>query len=99
MEVAKDLKNGKLVLSVSGRLDTVTSPRLQAEIDSSIVGVNELVFDFAALDYISSAGLRVLLAANKRLASVNAKMAISGANSVVREVFEMTGFSDIFTLI
>lgn len=99
MDIKKTVEGGKLAVALSGRLDTVTAPQLQGELDTSLAGVTELAFDFASLDYISSAGLRVLLSANKKMLAVGGQMTIAGANAVVREVFDMTGFSDIFTLV
>ncbi len=99
MEINKIQDGAKLTMAISGCLDTTTSPELQAVLDDSPSGVTELNFDFASLDYISSAGLRVLLVANKKMASVGGKMTIQNVNPSVKEVLEMTGFLDIFTLI
>lgn len=99
MEISKILDGGRLSLALAGRLDTVTAPQLQMELDASLGGVTELAFDFAALEYISSAGLRVMLSAHKKMASAGGTMSIAGANAMVREVFDMTGFSDILTLL
>lgn len=99
MEIRKTLEGGKLSVALAGRLDTVTAPQLQTELDAALVGVKELVFDFAALDYISSAGLRVMLSLYKKMASAGGEMSIVGATALVREVFDMTGFSDILTLL
>ena len=95
MEIRKEKTDGKLTLAPLGRLDTVTSPELEAAIDYD--GVNELVFDLAGIDYVSSAGLRVLLSAQKKMAG--GKMTIVNACAPVREVFAITGFSDIFTIL
>jgi len=99
VEIVKTLDGGRLAVALAGRLDTVTAPQLQAELDASLAGVTALAFDFAALDYISSAGLRVLLAANKKMMAAGGEMTIAGANAMVREVFDMTGFSDVFTIL
>lgn len=99
MEIVNKFENGRQTFVVSGSLDTVTSPVLQAEIDKLDASVTELVFDFSALDYISSAGLRVMLTANKKMLSRGGEMSISGATELVREVFDMTGFSDIIKLV
>lgn len=93
MEIKKTVEGAKLTLAPVGRVDTLTSPELEAAI--VLDGVEELVFDLGAVDYISSAGLRVLLSAQKKMAGK--KMVIVQAKPVVKEVFDITGFSDIFT--
>lgn len=98
MEIVKTDEGSKLTFAVKGRLDTVTSPELQAELDKVVDAVNDFVFDFSALDYISSAGLRVLLSMNKKMAARGGSLLITGANAVVKDVFDMTGFSDILKL-
>lgn len=91
-------KNGsKLVLAVEGRLDTTTAPQLESEIKSSISGITELEFDFSKLDYISSAGLRVLLSAQK-IMNKQGNMVIHGASENLMEIFDVTGFIDILTI-
>ena len=99
MEITKTLDKSKLTIALTGRLDTLTSPQLQSELDQSLNGIDELFLDMSALDYISSAGLRVLLSANKKMTAIGGSMAIANANSVVKEVFEITGFCDIFTIL
>ena len=96
MTIDRKQDNGKLTLSVSGRLDTNTSPELEAAV--KLDGVTELVFDFANLEYISSAGLRVLLSAKKSLMASGGEMSVVNANESVRNVFEITGCSEIFGL-
>lgn len=93
MEIKKNLEGEKLTLAPIGRVDTITAPELEAAI--VLDGVAELVFDLAAVDYISSAGLRVLLSAQKKMAGK--LMKIANACPAVKEVFDITGFSDIFT--
>ena len=93
MEINKNLDGAKLTLAPVGRVDTITSPELEAAVQ--LDGVEELVFDLANVDYISSAGLRVLLASQKKMAGK--VMKIANAKSAVKEVFDITGFSDIFT--
>ncbi len=91
-------KNGSAVtFAVSGRLDTVTAPELESVIKTELDGVTELVFDFSGLDYISSAGLRILLTAQKKMNS-QGTMKVTGANEIVLEIFDVTGFSDILTI-
>lgn len=92
------IKNGNaLTLAIKGRLETTTVPELETIVKSELDGVAELTFDFTDLDYISSAGLRVLLSAQK-IMNKQGKMKIVGANEIVMEIFEVTGFSDILTI-
>lgn len=97
MNIVKNRESDKLVLSLEGRLDTMTAPALEAEVKGSIDGVKELVFDFEKLEYVSSAGLRVLLASQK-IMNKQGSMCILHVNEVIMEVFEVTGFSDILTI-
>ena len=97
MEINKQADGGKLTLALNGRLDTMTSPDLEAVLKESLDGVTELVFDCSDLEYISSAGLRVLLGAQKVMTGVG-KMLIRNVNEPVMEVFEVTGFTDVFTI-
>ena len=91
-------KDGKaLVLALAGRLDTVTAPELEAALNDALAGVEELTFDFEKLDYISSAGLRVLLAAQKTM-NRQGSMKVIHANEMILEIFEVTGFADILTV-
>ena len=94
MNIEKKQENGVLTLAVGGRLDTNTSPELEAEVTTE--GVSEIVFDFAALEYISSAGLRVLMGAQKALAASGGKVRVVNPNAMVKGVLDITGFSDIF---
>ena len=98
MEIIKNLDGSKLNVALVGRLDTITAPDLDKELKASLDGVTELAFDFAKLDYISSAGLRVLLGAQKAMNKVGT-MTLSNVNESIMEVFEMTGFADILTII
>lgn len=93
MEIKKLQEGAKLTLAPLGRVDTLTAPDLEAAV--VVDGVDELVFDLASVDYISSAGLRVLLSAQKKMATKS--MVIVHVAPAVREVFDITGFSDIFT--
>lgn len=97
MTVDKNLEGSKLTLVLEGRLDTVTSPALEAELKQSLNDVTELVFDFSKLEYISSAGLRVLLASQK-IMNKQGSMVIRQVNEEIMEVFEVTGFSDILSI-
>jgi anti-sigma B factor antagonist len=86
-----------LTLALEGRLDTTTSPDLEEALATSLDGVTALVFDFTRLDYLSSAGLRVLLSAQKRL-NKQGSMKLVHVNDTVKEVFEITGFSEFLTV-
>ena len=93
MNITKKAEDKKLTIGVDGRLDTMTAPELKA----SLGGVEELVMDFSDLEYISSAGLRVLLSAQKTM-NTQGEMTVTGVNDVIMEIFEVTGFSDILTI-
>ena len=97
MVINKTKEGTSLVIAVEGRLDTMTAPELETELRAGIDGVEELIIDFAGLDYISSAGLRVLLAAQK-IMNRQGEMVIKNVNDEVMEVFEVTGFVDILTI-
>lgn len=97
MDIKKTKNDTTLTLAIQGRIDTTTAPQLEAELKSDIDGVTELYLDFAGVEYISSAGLRVLLSTQK-LMSRQGKMVLSHVNESVMEVFEVTGFSDILTI-
>ena len=97
MQIEKRLDDGVLTLKGLGRLDTNTSPDLEAEL--AFDGVREVVFDFSALEYISSAGLRILMTAQKAMMACGGKMTIAHPNDMVKGVFDMTGLSSVFTLI
>lgn len=97
MEISKVRDGEKLSIKLSGRLDTTTTPKLEAELKQSIDGVKALVFDFGEVEYISSAGLRVLLAAQKVM-NRQGEMKLTGVNADVMEIFEITGFSEILTI-
>ena len=96
MKINKPLNGSALTLAVEGRLDTTTAPELEQEI-KALDGVETLTMDFAGLDYISSAGLRVLLSAQKQM-SKRGGMKVVNVSELVMEVFEVTGFSDILTI-
>lgn len=97
MDISKNQTDKSLDIALAGRLDTTTAPNLEAELKQSIGDNTELNLDFAKLEYISSAGLRVLLAAQKVM-NRQGKMVIRNVNDVISEVFEVTGFSDILTI-
>ena len=97
MNINKTQDQNKLTIALEGRLDTLTAPELEACLNESLSGITELVLDFRGLEYISSAGLRVLLSAQKRM-NVQGSMVVTGVNETVQEVFEVTGFSDILNI-
>ena len=97
MEIIKEKNGTRFDLSLVGRLDTTTAPQLEEVVTNELDGVDTLSLDFAKLEYISSAGLRVLLAAQK-LMNKQGNMTIKNVNDDINEVFEITGFSDILTI-
>lgn len=94
MNIEKKLEGGKLFFSLNGRLDTNTSPELEAEL--VLDGVTEVVFDLSSLEYISSAGLRIFLTAQKKMMASGGKVVLKSPNDMVRNVLEITGCADIF---
>lgn len=96
MKIEKKVE--KLTVMLTGRLDTTTAPQLEEELKGPVTEAAELTLDFSELEYISSAGLRVLLWANKSMAKRDGTMVIKGANDEVREVFTITGFAGILTV-
>jgi len=97
MEIIKNLEGNKLNIELIGRLDTTTAPQLEEVLKSSLDDVTELVFDLKTLEYISSAGLRVLLSAQKTM-NQKGSMIVTNANDEIKEIFEITGFNDILTI-
>lgn len=97
MTITKEAAGTALTLSLQGRLDTGTAPQLEAALKESMDGVTDLTLDFAGLEYISSAGLRVLLSAQKVMKK-QGSMVIRHVNETIMEVFEVTGFSDFLTI-
>lgn len=97
MTIDKVRDDGRLTVSISGRMDTMTAPEVDKAIKGKLDSVSELVFDFSGLDYISSSGLRVLLAAQKVM-NKKGRMAIKNVCQTVMDVFEVTGFSSILTI-
>ena len=97
MTINKNLNGTTLEVALEGRLDTMTAPELEAALNESLNGAESLVLDFSKLEYISSAGLRVLLSAHKAM-SGKGGMKVTNVNEIVREVFEVTGFADILTI-
>ena len=97
MKIEKITDGKELTIKVEGRLDTVTAPELEKEVKDSVQGVEVLVFDLAGLDYISSAGLRVVLSAQK-IMNAQGKMIVKNVNEAVMEIFEITGFTDVLII-
>ena len=98
MTITKNKEGTRMTLALEGRLDTTTAPQLEAAVKTSLYDVTELVLDLEMLEYISSAGLRVILAAQKQMNKKNSPMVVMNANETVMEVFELTGFTDILTI-
>ena len=97
MKINKKQDGSKLVIALEGRLDTTTAPELEKELKTCLDGVTDLTLDLTNLDYISSAGLRVLLSTHKTMMK-QGQMKLTNASDIVKEVFEVTGFSDILTI-
>ena len=98
LNITKSTENNALIFSLEGRLDTTTAPQLETELKNSLEGVTALTLDLEKLEYISSAGLRVLLSAQKRMGK-QGEMKVAGVNEAIMEVFEVTGFSDILNIV
>ena len=97
LNITKNLDDTKLTVQLEGRLDTTTAPQLEESMKESINGVTELIMDFENLEYISSAGLRVLLSCQK-IMSKQGSMKVVHVSDLIKEIFEVTGFIDILTI-
>ena len=97
MTIEKKINQDAATLVVSGRLDTQTAPELEKELDAVLSGLKELIFDMTDLEYVSSAGLRVILKAQKAM-NAQGSMKLTGVNDSIMEVFDITGFLDILTI-
>ena len=97
MNITKNLNDTSLEIVLEGRLDTNTAPELEEVLKDSLDGITDLVFNINDLDYISSAGLRVLLSAQK-IMNKQGEMKVTGASEAIMEIFEVTGFTDILTI-
>lgn len=97
LNIEKKADGEKLVIALEGRLDTTTAPQLESELGTCLDGVKELVFDLEKLEYISSAGLRVLLSAQKTM-NTQGSMVVKNSIEEIKEIFDVTGFSDILTI-
>ena len=97
LNIEKKINGNELTVALTGRLDTTTAPELEAELKGSLDGVTALTMDMEALEYISSAGLRVLLSAQK-IMNKQGEMKVTHVSDTIMEIFEVTGFSDILTI-
>ena len=97
MTIDRNVEGTKTQLKIAGRLDTSTAPELETTIDAFISGVEELIIDFEGLEYVSSAGLRVILKAQK-IMNKQGSMKIINVNDTIMEVFDITGFADVLTI-
>ena len=97
MNITENLNGNQLCLSLEGRLDTTTAPKLEKVTKSHLDGVTELVIDMKGLDYLSSAGLRVLLGAQKTM-NKQGSMKVTNVNETIMEIFDVTGFGEILTI-
>ncbi len=98
MTIEKNLEGSTLTVGLTGRLDTVSTPELEEALSGSLEGVDELVLDFSGLEYLSSAGLRLLLQCYKKMTAKNGGLTIRNVNDTIFDIFEITGFSDILTV-
>ena len=97
MEIKKELNGAELKIAIVGKLNTVTAPQLESEIKSSLGGITSFILDFAECDYLSSAGLRVILTA-QQIMNKQGKMIVKNVNETIYEIFDVTGFVDILTI-
>lgn len=97
MMITQNRDNTALTIALEGRLDTLTAPELETLLSGALEGVETLTLDFEKLDYISSAGLRVLLSTQKKM-NGQGSMKVTHVNEIIREIFDVTGFSDILTV-
>ncbi len=97
MTITKTLNEKELVIGLEGRLDTTTSPELESELAQSLEGVETLIFDLRGLEYISSAGLRVLLSSQKKM-SQQGGMKVRNVNEDIMDIFDITGFTEVLTI-
>ena len=97
LNIVKNAEDTKLTVALEGRLDTTTAPQLEEQLKGSLDGVKELVFDMSNLEYISSAGLRVILSSQK-IMNKQGSMIIKNVSEEIMEIFEVTGFVDILTI-
>ena len=97
MTINKTKNGGELIIALEGRLDTTTAPQLEEELKAALPGVTALIWDMSSLAYLSSAGLRVLLAAQKQM-NKQGSMKVTNVNETIMDIFEVTGFVDVLTI-
>lgn len=97
MTIEKKINASELTVTLTGRMDTATAPQLENELKENLPGIEHLVLDFAGLEYLSSAGLRVLLGAQKQM-NKQGDMVVRNVNEAISEIFDITGFADILTI-
>lgn len=98
MIIDMNKKQEQMTMKIEGRLDTTTSPQLQKALEDNLTGISHLILDFTALEFISSAGLRILLATHNAMGKKNGSMVVIGSNEEVRGVFNITGLLDILNI-
>ena len=98
MKAVFDKNANSLTVSIEGSIDTVTAPELDSQLQANWAGITELIMDLAAVDYISSAGLRVILMANRQMEECDGSMTVRNVNDDIKEIFEMTGFDSLLNL-
>ena len=98
MTILKNREGNTVNLALEGRLDTTTAPQLEEALNENMDGVDTLVLDMKSLEYVSSAGLRVLLAAQKKMNAVKGSMVLRNVCEDIKEVFDITGFCDMLTV-
>lgn len=99
MNITTSADGSGITLYFEGRLDTVTSPKLEEELVSLMNETNTIIFDFTKLEYLSSAGLRVILSTHKKLKAAGGMLKVANVNEVIKNVFDLTGFSDILNIV
>ena len=97
MNITETREGSKLTVALEGRLETTTAPDFEEVIKTKLEGITELVIDLAGVEYVSSAGLRVILSAQKKM-NVQGSMKVTGVNEIIGEIFDVTGFSEILTI-
>ncbi len=98
MTIKETREGNKLCVALEGRLETTTAPDFEELIKTKLDGITELILDFSKVEYVSSAGLRVILSAQKKM-NVQGSMKVTGVNEIIGEIFDVTGFSDILTIV
>ncbi|MBR2374177.1 MAG: STAS domain-containing protein [Lentisphaeria bacterium] len=98
MKAVFDKNANSLTVSIEGSIDTVTAPELDSQLQANWAGITELIMDLAAVDYISSAGLRVILMASRQMEECDGSMTVRNVNDDIKEIFEMTGFDSLLNL-